>query len=356
MNQELSRRNFTHALARIGAACALTNIASPAIATSCPIGWQPSAAAPVFYGYRDYMAPIGSRSAAVPCRVFYPSLDGSPHEAPFLSGCRKYPLIMFVHGQCDEPDHYKKWSALCAQLARSGYIVAVPKWPANYPWEADYLMLARLRRWMFSEPAGLEPETGRVWAGQIAFRTGIAGHSYGALLAARLFSLSAYVSIDGVWDEWPSTPAAPILAMTIPKLFLYGLRGAGVVPSLWPRIPAIKHAIEFVGAQHWDYLRASTSTCERDQGRGPCASVEKDSLESIVWFFAKYLPPETWGHLVTLIPNSLMPSAMTLTREQRFFAGAHPVSRAVNATRAASCRMNMMWTAARGETGTLTRP
>lgn len=321
----ISRRNFGRFASASFVAPLLQSLVTGG-AEACPIAWQPSAFAPVFYGYRDCMAPIGSRAAPVPCRVFYPSLDGSPDGAQFLSSCRKYPLILFVHGQCAEPEHYKRWSKLAAQLARSGYIVAIPQWPGTHPWDADYLMLARLRAWMFAPPAASDAETGRVWAGQIDFRTGIAGHSYGALLAARLFSLSAFVSIDGVWDDWPSMPANPIFELFIPKLFFYGERGGGVIPSFWPRLRGAKHRVEFTGARHWDYLRAGVSSCERDQGRGACNLVEAFTVQTTVWFMAKHLPPLGWERLRADIPDTLLPPRPTLTREQAFFAGAHPAT------------------------------
>src|SRR5690606_21136008 len=89
----------------------------------CPIGWKPSALAPVFYGYRHYFYPHG---APTPVQVYFPSLDGAAASAPPLEGCGRYPLIVFVHGQCSDPDHYRKWTHLPAALARSGYVVAVP--------------------------------------------------------------------------------------------------------------------------------------------------------------------------------------------------------------------------------------
>jgi hypothetical protein len=61
----------------------------------CPISWQPSISKPAFYGYRDFSIEDG---APANVRVFYPSLEGSPHDAPMLAGCGHYPLILFLHG------------------------------------------------------------------------------------------------------------------------------------------------------------------------------------------------------------------------------------------------------------------
>jgi hypothetical protein len=88
---------------------------------TCPIGWQPNALEPVFYGVRDYSAADG---APANLRVFFPSLDGAAHAAPILDGCGRYPLVLFVHGDCHENNpnvyHYLQWFYPQAQLARSG--------------------------------------------------------------------------------------------------------------------------------------------------------------------------------------------------------------------------------------------
>jgi hypothetical protein len=92
---------------------------------SCPIGWQPSALAPVFYGYREYSTADG---APLTVRVYFPSLDGSPSDAAPLLGCGRYPLVLFFHGSCPgEANQYHKWFVLPAQLARAGYVVAIPQ-------------------------------------------------------------------------------------------------------------------------------------------------------------------------------------------------------------------------------------
>lgn len=113
---------------------------------TCPISWQPSVLAPVFYGIRDYGPPtvvarrsrntVGRRrpegvDAGPPTRtrVFFPSLDGAVWDAPILEGCGRYPLIVLAHGNCAEPtgDHYTRWYQMPVHLARSGYVVVVPE-------------------------------------------------------------------------------------------------------------------------------------------------------------------------------------------------------------------------------------
>lgn len=90
----------------------------------CGLGWQPSVLAPVFYGTRQ--VPVASGS---PMRlgVSFPSTDGSPDTGLPLAGCGRYPLVLFLHGSCREPDHFRRWDLLAARLARAGYVVAVPE-------------------------------------------------------------------------------------------------------------------------------------------------------------------------------------------------------------------------------------
>src|SRR5215213_9897235 len=177
---------------------------------TCPIGWQPNALEPVFYGVRDYSAADG---APANLRVFFPSLDGAVHSAPILDGCGRYPLVLFVHGDCSQNnpnvnEHYLQWFYPQAQLARSGYVVVVPNFgqvghPSNFEQENN-AFLDQTRSWMrdnwehrdvlMSEPA-----------------TGIYGHSYGALISA-LYATShdvgAFAGLSGVWQDW-STPPLP---------------------------------------------------------------------------------------------------------------------------------------------------
>jgi hypothetical protein len=90
----------------------------------CNLGWQPSVLAPVFYGFRDFGTAEGLSTRI---RVFFPSIDGSPQNAQILTGCGRYPLVAFLHGQCNEPDRYLKWDLVPSQLARSGYVVVLPE-------------------------------------------------------------------------------------------------------------------------------------------------------------------------------------------------------------------------------------
>lgn len=322
---------------------------------TCPISWQPSTLAPVFYGVRDY-GPTEGRAPG-PCRVFFPSLDGSPEYAPILDGCCKFPLIIFCHGHCStDSEHYKKWYEIPAQLARSGYVVVVPDLPAvgsgTHPTQADgdLDLLGQTVDWMRS-----------TWEHRLVLMddpsTGILGHSYGALLAARYAEsarVSAYGSLSGVWEDW-SGSERPINRLEIPKLFTWGDPLLDLFTSLdgtWSAVPLTKHKVVFEGAAHWDYLRPGRTTCEG--ARGSCDIVNWIAGDIVVAFFGRYLPPECWPDLGNCIPPTLVAKLSGLTEEQQFFAGGHLMSWSMLPERE-GCKVTLSWETPEA-TGSTTRP
>jgi hypothetical protein len=76
-----------------------------------PVGWGPSVLTPVFWGYADYNPPELT-GAPVATRVYYPSIQGSPECAAFLAGPGRFPLLIFLHGECTEDLPYAKWLRL----------------------------------------------------------------------------------------------------------------------------------------------------------------------------------------------------------------------------------------------------
>jgi pimeloyl-ACP methyl ester carboxylesterase len=320
----------------------------------CPITWRPSALTPVFYGIRDYAAGISGAPTA--CRVFFPSLDGAPATAPLLDGCGKYPLIVFVHGQCaTNSDHYKLWQLSPAGLARSGYVVVVPDVPdisaGGYPWDSPSAALQTVTdvlTWMrngWPHASCLRPPP----------HTGVVGHSYGGLVGARLAAdpsaaVSAYASLSAVWHAWPQSPASPLTALTMPKLLI---RGTGIsevsTGYSWAQVSMPKHSVSFDNAEHWDYVAAGQAPCEND--RGPCGLVKVRTMDLLVTFFGKYLPPEHAPQLGASIPSSLIANPLSLNTEQQFFAGGHLTSMSSSTS---GCAFTTRWERP-GDSNTLTR-
>lgn len=311
---------------------------------ACPIGWQPSALTPVFYGYRDYSSrPVSEmaevvrgpggpvvRAAPANMRVFFPSLDGSPQYAAMLENCGRYPLIVFAHGDCGgDENHYLKWYELPAQLARAGYVVAVPQIPdiGTHPsvstgvrTELVSVLTWMRETWEFADSLMPAPATG------------LAGHSYGAMnvgILATQIEVRCVVSLSGAWLDW-STPPWPITEVTVPQLFTWGGGGgpgdiyAALPDSLWDEIGLPKHRAIFDGACHFDYLYRTPLPCRADEGGlGPCPWVGAAAADYATMFFARYLPPELWPNLPDQIPASLEPPPLTLTQAQQFYAGSY---------------------------------
>jgi acetyl esterase/lipase len=317
----------------------------------CQVGWQPSAVAPVFYGIRDYGPDDGTPG---PLRVFFPSLDGAVFDAPILEGCGRYPLILFAHGHCDEAEHFKQWYQLPASLARSGNVVVVPELPniSSHPSTADHPALDRIQAvldWMrggWTHRTVLLPPPS----------TGLVGHSYGAMLAARATMdapVSAYASIAGVWEDWPGG-TIPLAEIQVPLFICRGTDDwfTTISESLWDGLPSPKHQALLQGAMHWDYLRPGATTCER--GRGPCALTASITTDLVTMFFAKHLPVQHWPDLPARIPGSLVPPSVPLSWEQQFFAGAH-LTAFSQLRQLMGCSVYLRWVTDQGS-GSTTRP
>ncbi len=296
-------------------------------AGGCDLGWQPSVLAPVFYGFSDLGTADGLPGRV---RVFFPSTDGSPQNAQILTGCGRYPLVVFLHGQCVQPNRFLLWDLAPSQLARSGYVVAVPELSNNPPFgneanNADVALVEQVLLWMRTQwphAAALMPRV----------MTAVVGHSWGALLAgivARRLqgqnAVSAYASFSGGWLEWPSVPTPPLPFLNMPALLVWGTGSSDLfsvldqAPALTP--PGAMHKVVIRGGEHWDYLAPGASTCE--MFRGPCGLMRSLAADFLATFLSHYMPPEQWTLLNSTIPHTLLPPPFNLTEQQEFFAGGH---------------------------------
>ena len=354
------RRLFVHG---VGALFPDQGVFLPA---ECSIGWQPSVFTPVFYGHRDHTVRLPLRpevlstevarpgpGAELPgitarLRVFYPSIDGSPADAPVLRNCGRYPLVVFAHGHCGEADHFQKWFELPATLARCGNVVLVPELPATNGGtspsqnDAEVDLLRRLIRW-----ARVDSEYAAVLMPDPA--TGLAGHSFGAGLTGRLVvenlvSVKAHASLSGTYPSG-------LQPRTLPKLATWGTGGEDLLVPIedWQdRLAAPAHVVEVHGAGHWDYLPPGRSTCTGQ--RGECTLVPSLAADVVALFFARYMPPERWADGPSSwlplpwfrVSRSLQPPPLLLTTEQRFFAGGHFAAWALLDERA-GCGLTLNW-------------
>jgi dienelactone hydrolase len=262
----------------------------------------------------------------VPTRVFFPSLDGTPSSARPLQGCGRFPLVLMVHGDC-HPDRvqYLKWYVLPAQLARAGYVVAVPQLAniALHPSANTQVqgVLVQTLRWMreaWQYASMLLPPPA----------TGVIGHSFGGLHAGILATrsdvqISAVAYLGAVWIDWPDAQPRPITLLHAPQLFMWGTNEifSALPNNLWQAVPTPKHRAVFPKGEHWDYLYDQDTPC--DATRGPCSLVPAAARDLATMFFGRYLPPELVPDLGQRVPASLVPPALNLTVEQQFYAGSY---------------------------------
>ena len=347
MVRAITRRDFVRRAAVAGAGLTFAGqLAACESTEEGSLGWGPSVLAAVFYGWQDVDA--GGTAA----RIFYPSTEGSPQDAPILTGVGKYPLVLLLHGHCSDAPHYRAWFHLPAQLARAGFVVAVPELPATaggaYPWDADNPDVRRvndLRTWMRTT----WPERDRL---MMTPATAMVGHSYGALLGGRIVAESsdqfgAYVSLSGVWDDW-TVPGRPVTRLGKPALFMHGGRDdiyTRLEGGLWDRIPAPKHRVELHNARHFDYLRPTSSTCAREQG--PCTSSHILAADLTTIFISKHVWPQESGILPGYIRDDLNLPRPSLTDRQRFYDGGH-LTGVRGIDRSTTCRVTITWATPEG--------
>ena len=291
---------------------------------ACPIGWSPNALTPVFYGVRDLGTSDG---APVPLRILFPSIDvpppitGNPWVNTILKGCGRYPLILLAHGHCiNDQENYKHWVFFAQQLARAGYVVVVPFLASTtsgvHPTvnDADLNTLRDVVSWARSgwehhETIMPEPSTG------------IIGHSYGAILAARFAlanAIAAYVSLGGSHGDNEQRPYF-IERVAVPRLVIYGGNEIfRLSEEVFDALASPKHRAVFSQGEHWDYVGGGVPC---SQGSGPCEWLADAASDLVTMFFAKYLPPELTPNLPNDVPDTLVPPSLDhLTQEQKFYA------------------------------------
>ena len=239
---------------------------------SCPIGWQPQALAPVFWGVRSLGPADG---APVDLRIFFPSLDGAVETAPLLEGCGRYPVVLFAHGHChQDTDHYRRWFLVPAMLARSGYVVVVPRLAGNeggqnpsVPEHPDEATLDAVLDWV---------RTGWEHADVLLPppATGVVGHSFGAMLGARFAlgrEIGAFAGLSGGWQDWFGGSPFPLPLLDLPTLLVWGLDldlFSQLTEAQWQAMHRPRHRVVFDEGTHWDYLgRRATSRAGRVPAR-----------------------------------------------------------------------------------------
>ena len=352
----IDRRRFLGSCATALPALSLTGCAEliDAIIGSCPentndsgdINWTPSVLHPVFAGFQDVEL-VGGAPGFV--RIWYPVYNILRNPPPILKMCvARWPVVLFLHGrqpnECGDPltNYHQRWSVIPRTLARSGYVVIVPSYDAVDPgapdqptWPLDLIDWVRTS-WQNERWVDKRPEM-----------TAIVGHSWGAVLGARLAalrsSISAYVSLGGTFLEL-STPGPVLQSIARPSLFMF------IKPSisedldaggLWNSVAAPKYRAVYPG-EHFDYL-ADLPEC--DERRGTCARIPRAAADLVALFLQRYTPVPL---AIANIPVDLNPAPVSQTPRQEDFATDHLTGDGRLAGLDAfasdrSCRIDLAW-------------
>lgn len=385
----MKRRDFLRGAATWGAASSvaagslsLSGCASffDAFAGTCPtetersttVTWAPDIYHPVLAASRDYGPADG---APMPVRIFYPTDDTSffPNSEPkrMLKQCVvRWPIVLFLHGQppqaggqCSPEGLYRRWTTLPQVLARSGYVVAVPDYRPQLPAEtAPDPGLLRLLDWLREPPApvssspstalaaarvagGLRPRGWEHSKWVDADATAVAGHSWGALQAARIAvarpAISSFVSLGGGFNEILD-PTSLLSAIPATKFFAWGEAaptdenldtGAG---TLWNAVQPTKYAAVHKGG-HYDYLQP-WSGC--DFGPVGCPELEAVMADLVAQFIARYTPVK---YSRAKVPLDLKPPFAFFPSGERLGAPTLQALRAHQANNSGKCRISLRW-------------
>jgi pimeloyl-ACP methyl ester carboxylesterase len=208
-----------------------------------------------------------------------------------------------------------------AVLAKSGYVVVVPRHDALLPNDAGSPAIANALSFIDWVRNGWEH---RQWVDKRAEATAVTGHSYGALLAARVAqarpAISAYVGLSGPWHDLRDRISV-VQSIGAPSFFTWATGDAlrAVFENmdelgLWNQISTPKHAAVFPG-EHFDYLRPWTGC---NFARGDCTLIESVIAELTALFISRHVPLNMSN---AHIPLTLDPPNVILTQKQEFFLG-----------------------------------
>ncbi len=335
------------------------------------VDWTPDVLHPVSYGLTELDA--DEAGAPMRLRLYYPSHQLTERDAairPLLKMCNvRWPLVLFLHGlppcasDITNPDYFLRWTRFARVLARSGYVVAIPSYEVPDPMDATHPTIARVMSvidWVrgvridSSHPGaaravGAFPTTRWEHADWVHPRaTAIVGHSFGALLAARVAqarpNISSFVSLGGGFARL-GDPVPILQSIRARKFFMWGVT-ANIsdlthenldAEGLWSSIPQPKHAAISNPGEHFDYIRLrSPSECFETSSF--CAGLRKVAPDLTALFIARHTPV---GASLP-IPLSLIPPNVTRTPIQQFFAGSH-LSSGGRLEPDSTCRMTVRW-------------
>jgi pimeloyl-ACP methyl ester carboxylesterase len=343
------RRRVSLSVAAVVAATSVVSVvpatAAAAVAPSCssdPVTWAVDAVHPVLYGTQNLT--VAANGTPNDMMIFYPSVDSTPPSAGMLRLCgTRWPVVLFLHGQPPYPspsDYYKTWSAIPSELARSGYVVVVPSHNAQPPTATDSPAMVSEA---MSDIAWVRQSWAEAsWVDQRPEQTAVIGHSYGALLAARVAAahpeMGAFVSLSGPFDELGDAQAL-LQSITVPSLYMWGsglfFEDLDQFGNLWNPLSQFRYAVVYDG-EHFDYLPPEDTGSEP---RGPCPLIGGGAADLATLFVS---PRVRVGTSNTFFPPNLTVPTVQLTQQQQLYAGGQLTTLAQMRS-TAKCGLNIRW-------------
>lgn len=322
------------ALSALPAALSLSGCESliDVLGNACPedpsesggVDWTPDVLHPVTVGSREITTADGAPQAM---RVYYPSYAFNDNHTILKLCLDRWPLVLFLHGLSPSPPcpgfntlNYLRWRRMPQMLAKSGYVVAVPNYSATIP-EAGAPIIDHMLGvidWLRTSW-----EDAR-WVDKRPTSVAVAGHSFGALLAARLAQkrpgMGAYIGLSGSFNQLNNDARGVLQSLNLPSFFMWS-NNADIAPfedldadGFWDDVPGPKHVAIHSGG-HFDYVPASLSCSDP---RGACPAIEAAAADLIALFLGRHMPQ---ARSAADIPVNLVPPAVLLTPKQQFYGG-----------------------------------
>ena len=151
------------------------------------VDWIPDVAHPVAWG-EEHLTPADGAPRTL--SIYFPSPRFIPPR-PMLRSCiGRWPVVLFLHGQppggitpAASAAYHRAWWRVPVALARSGYVVVVPRHEGvlTQPDDAPALIAAAMRdvEWVRTQWSEAK------WVAQPAASTAVVGHSFGAIFSPR---------------------------------------------------------------------------------------------------------------------------------------------------------------------------
>jgi pimeloyl-ACP methyl ester carboxylesterase len=348
---KLSRRHYLRGAISLGATIPLTACKDlvDVLGQACPedpadqggIDWVPDVMFPVAAGFEDVDVAQG---APGPARVWYPSFEvfteGGSAPRRILKHClARWPVVLFLHGMppCSIPNYNRHWTTIPAELARSGYVVVAPLHDHAFPQDTSGVpFVSGFIDWVRNDWQHLR------WTDKRRDAVAVVGHSYGALLGARVASarsdISACAFLSGPWSELNDRDSLlrglgrPTFYMFTPDELFENVNDQ----ALWDSFDYPKYAAEFAG-NHFDYI-SQPPGCGKPVGS--CGHIRTVAGDLVTLFLSRYMG---LGASTTHINLDLVPPDKPLAPGKQQFFGTNRLAGLEAIKTAQGCSVDLKW-------------